>query len=165
MHVRLPQILDDPFESNGQFCRVQAQQVLAQARSDGYLASAAEMSYLLRCCSLYLDAALAMPRAQLYSLLAPKIAADPHVLSAAAALLRSANVRYCVLANPDATCAITEDAELESQALCSFLVDASHRSEEDHVAIYEALASEELESHVSRLDVLEQGLLGSKQRT
>ena len=119
------------------------------------------MNHLLTCCSLDLDGALAMRQAQLYSLLGPQIAADPRLLSAAAALLRSAHVRDCLLTDDQVLFAINEDQELAPQELCAFLVDANHRSAEDRVAICEALASKELElDEVSRPDVA-QGLLGN----
>eukprot|EP00966_Prymnesium_polylepis_P238822 5523339-Prymnesium_polylepis.1 len=67
------------------FCKVLLHVVLAKARSDGFLAGEADVQLLLTRCNLTLESAIALPRKELYANVAPAIAADARLVSAAAA--------------------------------------------------------------------------------
>ena len=145
-YYRRHNIPDDAFEANGQFCQVQLQVVMAKARSDGFLSTEAEVQLLLKRCALSLETALAMPRGQLYAVLAPVFAVDARLVGAAATLLRSANVRTHVHTQMGAVSDVSEDDELEPSMLRAFLTEANHRRSEDHQELCLELEAEELDS-------------------
>ena len=100
-HYRRHNLSDDTLERNGAFAEVQARIVLARAREEGFLASISAIEGLARRVQQLEGAGAAvqsmadlvlLPRARLWALLAPVVAADASSTAAAAALLRSAAV-------------------------------------------------------------------------
>ena len=89
---RAHNVSDEPFETNGSFGNTRMALVCAQARSEGWLCNARTVENLLKLCELSLSQAAELPRPQLYARIVPLLARDAGLTSAAAALLRNANV-------------------------------------------------------------------------
>ena len=128
-YYRRHDLLDDPFEANGQFGTMNMKMVLARARSDGYLATETEIKDVLELCKVAsIDTACTMPRDELYERLAPVCATRLELASACAALLRSACTRANADQDQETVRLITEDDEVSVDEMTEMLKTFAERS-------------------------------------
>ena len=115
---------------------------MVRAHEDGFLDSEADVRQLLKECNLTLEDALVFPRPVLFSAIAKVLAADVRHTSAAAAVLRSTNLRSQLLSTDRAAVGVSEDVELSPAELCSLLAEASHDNYERARSTFMALEAE-----------------------
>ena len=126
---RAHNIKNDVFETNGQFGNTQMALVCAHARSDGWLCTARNLGNLLTLCKLSLTQAAELTRPQLYERLAPLLACNVSLVSAAAALLRNANMQCSLRSHDrsnDGVIIFDEEEELSSDQLYQLIQETAH---------------------------------------
>ena len=126
---RAHNVNNDVFETNGSFGNTQMALVCAHARSEGWLCTARDVGNLLKLCKLSLTQAAELTRLQLYEKLAPLLARDARLASAAAALLRNANMQHSLqsrASSDDGVIIFDEEEELSSEQLNQLLQETAH---------------------------------------
>ena len=154
-HYRRHNLADDTLERNGAFADIHNRVVLARAREEGFLATAASMEMLVRRVQ-QLDNAhsaprsmsdlLLLPRPRLWALLAPVVAVDASTTAAAAALLRSAWVSRGLCDDPmwtedEDVCLIGEDDVLSQADMLAFVARAEAAEQQRRVDRLSSLAN------------------------
>ena len=153
-HYRRHNLADDTLERNGAFAEAHNRVVLARAREEGFLATAASMEGLVRRVQ-QLDGVhgaprsmsdlVLLPRPRLWALLAPVVAVDASTTAAAAALLRSASVSRGLCDDPTWTedeevCLIGEDDVLSQADMLAFVARAEAAEQQRRVGRLASLA-------------------------